>query len=296
MCIVVYKPSNVKMPSKATLKECFRCNSDGAGYMFPEDGKVQIKKGFMSFNALNTSLQADYNRLGAETPFVIHFRIGTQGGNNQANTHPFPLSKNMSDLKQLSCTTNCGVAHNGVISLTTTRTSEYIQEYDEEKNRMVTKYKPIDYSDTMKFITDYLSLIIKNKNWYMNEDNLTLIERLIGCSNKLAIMNADGHTTLIGNFIEDNGVFYSNSSYKVYNRVQSDWDYDWYDYYSRNGLLKKDSKYNHVNMMNDAIDKFEETYNYETGQYEPATEKCELYDLEIYDYCTMCKHYEKCWS
>ena len=231
MCIVVYKPKNIEMPNEETLKECFRCNRDGAGYMFPEDGKVQIKKGFMSFDALNTSLQADYQRLGSATPFVLHFRIGTHGGNNQANTHPFPLSKRMSDLKQLSCSVNCGVAHNGIISLTSTRTTEYVQEYDPELKCMVNRYVPADYSDTMKFITDYLALIIHNKNWYTNEDNINLIEKLIGTSNKLAIMNADGHTTLIGNFIEDGGVFYSNSTYKTYTRSYKDWDYDWeYDW------------------------------------------------------------------
>lgn len=309
------------MPNEATLKECFRCNRDGAGYMFPEDGKVQIKKGFMTFDALNTSLKADYERLGSTTPFVLHFRIGTHGGNNQANTHPFPLSKNMSDLRQLYCRTNCGIAHNGIISLTSTRTTEYVQEYDPELKCMVQSYKQADYSDTMKFITDYLSLIIQNKNWYMNEDNITLIEKLIGGSNKLAIMNADGHTTLIGSFIEDEGVFYSNSSYKVYNRTTS-WDYDWQDYRASSLLAnnpnyeydekegvwrykKKEEKTESVEEKDDdayyqlvdkAIDELEGTYNPDTDEYEPEIDRCPMYDLEVYDYCMYCKHYKTCWG
>lgn len=305
------------MPNEATLKECFRCNKDGAGYMFPEDGKVQIKKGFMTFDALNTSLKADYERLGSATPFVLHFRIGTHGGNNQANTHPFPLSKNMSDLRQLYCRTNCGIAHNGIISLTSTRTTEYVEEYDEKLKCMVQHYKPADYSDTMKFITDYLSLIIQNKNWYTNEDNITLIEKLIGGSNKLAIMNADGHTTLIGSFIEDNGVFYSNSSYKVYDYSRS-WNYDWdnntsghflkndpnYEYDEKYGVWrykKKDEeeseedKY-YEKMVEKAIDEFESTYNPDTSEYEPEIDRCPMFDLDVYDYCMQCKNYKVCWG
>lgn len=325
MCIVVYKPSNIEMPNEATLKECFRCNKDGAGYMYPENGKVQIKKGFMSFDALNTSLQADYERLGSATPFVLHFRIGTQGGNTRENTHPFPLSKNMSDLKQLNCSVNCGVAHNGIISLTSTRTTEYVQEYDPKLKCMVNRYKPIDYSDTMKFITDYLSCIIQNKNWYMVEDNISLIEKLIGGSNKLAIMNADGHTTLIGNFIEDGGVFYSNSTYRVYN-YSSNWDYDWDDYrqsHRSSSLLANNPNYEfdetegvwrykkkeekekseeeeldeiYNELMDKATNEFEETYNEDTGLYEPDVNKCPMFELDIYDYCMYCKNYKTCWG
>lgn len=310
------------MPNEATLKECFRCNKDGAGYMFPEDGKVQIKKGFMSFDALNTSLQADYNRLGSATPFVLHFRIGTQGGNNQQNTHPFPLSRNMSDLKQLNCSVNCGIAHNGIISLTSSKTAEVVEEYDPKLKCMVKSYKPVDYSDTMKFITDYLALIIQNKNWYTNDNNIDLIEKLIGGSNKLAIMNADGHTTLIGNFIEDGGVFYSNSTYKVYNYTSRDWNYDWDDYVSTHrasSLLANDKNYEYDEkdgvwrykkkekdedeaelyynkMMDKAIDELEDTYNPETGLYEPDLHKCSVFEFEIYDYCEHCKNYQTCWG
>ena len=108
----------------------------------------------------------------------------------------------MDDLKRLRAKTEIGIAHNGIIDLTS---SKY--------NYTVT------YSDTMKFITDYLTLIIHNKNYYKDKDTLTLIERLI--ESKMAIMDGDGHTELIGNFIEDNGCYYSNNYFKEdrYKRV-----------------------------------------------------------------------------
>lgn len=199
MCIIVYKPTTAKMPSKRTLQKCWNNNQDGAGYMFPSNNNVVIKKGFMRFKDFYTNLQNDLKRYGEFTPFVMHFRIQTQGGVCAQNTHPFPLSSNMSDLQRLRVKTNIGIAHNGVIDLTTNYYT-----------------KTITYSDTMKFITDYLTLIIHDKNYYKEQDKLTLIERLI--DSKMAIMDGDGHTELIGVFIEDNGCYYSNNYYKD-NRV-----------------------------------------------------------------------------
>lgn len=198
MCIIVYKPSTAKLPSKNTLRKCWINNPDGAGYMYPdiEKGKVVIKKGFMTMNDFMSSLKQDYSKMGHCTPFVLHFRISTQGGVKRGLTHPFPLSADMDDLRKLKTTTDIGIAHNGVISLTTSYWNR----------------KDLDYSDTMLFITDYLSLIIKDKNYYKDPDKLELIERLI--DSKMAIMDDTGHTELIGHFYEDGGCYYSNIYYK----------------------------------------------------------------------------------
>lgn len=259
MCIVVYKPKNKNMPSADILRECFNRNPDGAGYMFPEDNKVIIKKGYMHFKSLYKDLIQDYLRLGKKTPFVIHFRIQTQGGINQALTHPFALSKNMNDLRELYSECDFGVAHNGIISLTST--SAYSTYYDTRTRQYVRDYNKPDYSDTMKFITDYLSLIIREQDWYKDDDKLSLIEKLAGYTNKFAVMDWSGHTTLIGNFIEDNGIYYSNSTYQPIIRYSQQHPYD-YDY-----------------------DKY---YNEETGEYDfPLNEcPCALYgDYEMCDYC-----------
>jgi predicted glutamine amidotransferase len=191
----VYKPTTAKMPSKRTLQKCWDNNRDGAGYMFPSNGNVVIKKGFMKFKDFYANLQNDLKRYGEFTPFVLHFRIQTQGGVNPQYTHPFPLSADMDDLKKLRVKTDIGIAHNGIIDLTSSLYS-----------------KTVTYSDTMKFITDYLTLIIHDKDYYKDIDKLTLIERLI--ESKMAIMDGDGHTELIGFFIEDNGCYYSNIYYK----------------------------------------------------------------------------------
>ena len=266
MCIIVYKPKDKLMPNEDILRECFIRNPDGAGYMFPEDNKVVIKKGYMNFKCFYKSVMEDYNRLGHQTPFVLHFRIQTQGGVNQECTHPFPLSKNMVDLRTLDTESRFGVAHNGIISLTSK--SSYTQYYDYKTRTYRYDYSKPDYSDTMKFITDYLALIIKDEKWYKDDDTLSLIEKLAGGSNKFAIMDGDGHTTLIGNFIEDNGIFYSNGSYEVYVAPSITYQEDEYDKY----------------------------YNMDTQQYDFPEEDCPCRKYGDDTMCEFCSHYEDCYG
>ena len=51
MCIIAIKEKGVAMPDLETLNNMWNNNPDGAGYMFPFDGKVHIRKGFMSLKS-----------------------------------------------------------------------------------------------------------------------------------------------------------------------------------------------------------------------------------------------------
>ena len=51
MCIIVAKEKGQKLPSKDILKTCFNNNDDGAGFMYVQDGKVIIDKGYMDFKS-----------------------------------------------------------------------------------------------------------------------------------------------------------------------------------------------------------------------------------------------------
>lgn len=209
MCVIVYKPKDIQFPSKDTLQACWNKNDDGAGYMFPYRNKVVIRKGFMTFDEFYNDLQESISKYGDKKPYVMHFRITTQGGVQAKLTHPYPLSKNMDDLRELNFKSDIGVAHNGIISLTSNSSEK-------------------DNNDTMKFITDYLSLIIKSRNFYEDEDTIDLIGKL--CKSKLCILDGSGHTTMIGDFIlsEDN-CYYSNESFKTYK--PSHYDYSkWHLY------------------------------------------------------------------
>ena len=95
-------------------------------------------------------------------------------------------------MKSLDLDCKCGIAHNGIIRLTT-----------DPNNK--------EYSDTALFITDYLSEIIRKPSDLKNPGILKLIHRLAG--SKLAIMDAEGYIATVGSFINENGLLFSNDSF-----------------------------------------------------------------------------------
>lgn len=200
MCIAVYKPQGQKMPSKKIFSNCFSSNDDGAGFMFPYNGKVHYEKGFMSFTAFKKGLKSAIKKYGIDTkdtPMVFHFRITSQGGVKPTLTHPFPLTRSYDEMRQLSGDVDVACVHNGII--------DFASSYS----------TVIDYSDTMEFIKEVAyPLIHKNEDKYWKNKTLMGLLTYLLDSNRFAIMDKFGHTELIGNWIEDNGIFYSNSSYK----------------------------------------------------------------------------------
>lgn len=193
MCIIMYKPKGIELPNDTILENCFDDNPDGAGLMFRQkNGRIKTIKGFMfceeMYNALD-KIEKEYNL--TELDLVMHFRYATQGKICPENCHPFPVTNKKIDLRELNIESDVGVAHNGVISFC----------YDKRKNAL---------SDTQIFIKDYLSTIpVKQYN------NNAIIKLIYEATNsKFAIMTY-WKTILLGDFIEDKGIYYSNSSYKT---------------------------------------------------------------------------------
>ena len=116
MCIAVYKPMGADFPVKRVLKRCFYKNPDGAGFMVANGSAVEIHKGYMGFRSFWKALREVRYKYGDDKAYVMHFRISTQGGVRQDGCHPFPLSKDMSDLRRLDCEADIGVAHNGILT------------------------------------------------------------------------------------------------------------------------------------------------------------------------------------
>ena len=192
MCIICVSPKRVRQPNVTTIRRMFQNNPDGAGYMVARDGKVIISKGFMNVDEYIEAIRAEH--FTAKDPVVYHFRISTQAGVNPEMTHPFPLSNRIEHMKVLDVECPCGVAHNGVIRLTT-----------DPRNR--------EYSDTALFIANYLSLIIREPGDLKDERVLKLIHRLAG--SKLAIMDADGYIATVGEYINQKGLLFSNASFET---------------------------------------------------------------------------------
>lgn len=101
MCLmIVKKPTGTLL--KRNLKEAFRCNDDGAGFMYNHDGKVVIDKGYFGFRRLYKAFRAA-EREHPESTFVLHFRLATHGATDSLNCHPFKVHDSL------------GFAHNGIM-------------------------------------------------------------------------------------------------------------------------------------------------------------------------------------
>jgi predicted glutamine amidotransferase len=181
------------MPKDIILENCFDNNPDGAGLMYRQkNDKTKIIKGFMNcgelYDALNL-ISMKYNLTNLD--LVFHFRYATQGKICPENCHPFPVTNKRQALEELEIESQIGIVHNGIISFCT----------DKSKNPL---------SDTQIFIKNYLSKIpVKQFN---NDAIMDLIQE---ATNSKFIIMTPQKTTLIGNFILDNEIYYSNSDYKT---------------------------------------------------------------------------------
>ncbi len=212
MCIIAYRPENVTI-STEILTEMFKSNPNGAGLTYAENGKLYIKKGFFTLEAF---LEA-CSLVPVSSPCIYHCRIATHGSIRKGTCHPFPLSANAELLNAPSLVLNKGyaIAHNGIIS-----------KMDCSN----------DFSDSQAYVRDILVPLSKVKS--LHSPSLSaIIEKTIDNS-RLAIMNTKGKTSLFGRgWTVDNGVFYSNTSYKPVTYTRWRWDKDRRAYVSTDGKL-----------------------------------------------------------
>jgi hypothetical protein len=179
MCIAIYKPEG-KVLSQATLKECYTSNPDGAGFMYAENKKLHIEKGFFTFQSFYDAFKKHETKQA-----VIHFRIKTHGKIDTTNCHPFAVNNAI------------GFVHNGIIS----------------------GFGDANHSDTIGFNQNILQpLVSKWGNLALFQDPIiNLIEGRIGYS-KLVFLDRHGNHKIMNEAKGqwDDEVWYSNDSYKPY--------------------------------------------------------------------------------
>lgn len=211
MCIIIAKDKNSELPNMDTIETCFNHNSDGAGLMYVDKGQVVIDKGFMTFKELKKKLEVLYKRFNnfKDKSLVIHCRIGTSGTNTRENTHPYCISENYKDLHRTKVVCDLGMVHNGIIN----------------------QYTPIDNkhntNDTQEFIMKYLTPIYEHyRDFYKNKYILEGLEDIT--NSRLVFLDSNDDLYYVGDFEEENGVKYSNSSYKPYTFKTYTSKYDYY--------------------------------------------------------------------
>lgn len=192
MCIIAVKKANQPLPDEKIMETMFRNNSDGCGFCYSLDGEVIIQKGYMTYEAFTEALKKVSENIDTyATPMLFHFRIATHGGINPPLCHPFPISHKTSVLKHLTASTKLGIVHNGIIDIRARK----------------------GVSDTMTYITERLAKRYKwEKEFYKSRKQRRVIQNEIG-SSKMAFLDYKGDIYTVGDFIEDNGILYSNSSY-----------------------------------------------------------------------------------
>lgn len=182
MCLLIFTHDSTTIP-ESHFRAAFNRNSDGAGFVYSQEGKLHLHKGFFTVKDLIEALPA-----AGSNPCIIHFRFATHGAKDKANCHPFEAGGGWA------------MGHNGVIDGFPMLPSE---------------------SDTAAFVrlavkpyTEAHSEIVKLKEFQ---------DYWAGCigGSKLAFLHEDGSYVIVnedkysGHWSEDKKTWYSNSTYEA---------------------------------------------------------------------------------
>lgn len=107
MCLIIYKPQAVKIPS-AMIKKAWTSNHDGAGIMVSMGDHFYFNKGFFSIKALLSELKKFEGHRVA-----IHLRLATHGAVTSVNCHPFVVDTRK--IRKTNGTAKELLMHNGIL-------------------------------------------------------------------------------------------------------------------------------------------------------------------------------------
>lgn len=291
MCIIVAKNAGIPMPSTEILHNCFDNNPDGAGFMLAAKNNVYGFKGLMTFEEFTDELARAEKRFGKldKLPVVLHFRITTHGSSVAGNTHPFPLKGGYREMRKTQWCADQGFAHNGII---------YQTSHDPD----IKKHK---VSDTMVFAKKYAAPIAKYASIASDPALLDMLYEV--ADSRLCFLNKKGKIATRGDFIEQDGVLYSNTSFREKRKAAKNvycYDFeDYYDYYKDYISVEKHKNCeirlsgNELADYRDELAENEGLYNipigteirFKDGSYTICDETNQLYIGgcgEIYRFCT----------
>lgn len=182
MCIIAVKPEGITLPD-SIVEGMWNNNSDGAGFMYADRGRVKVVKGLMTLAKFKKALANHMHR-----KLVMHFRIRTHGDVMPSLTHPFWVVKN-----------GVAMVHNGII-------------WDFAKK--ATNHE----SDSLLFARDIGRRFGNNTMAALADPQINEgIATEIGWS-KLVFMDGSGETIFVNEKMGHwkDGVWYSNSGYTTW--------------------------------------------------------------------------------
>lgn len=180
MCLLIHKPAAVQF-TEEELRDFYTRNSDGYGVMYAEGGTLHYAKELGSVEQW-----LSFYGKHAHREMCIHLRMRTHGDVDLENCHPYPV---FGFPGSPTASTGLALMHNGILST---------------GNSADTKR-----SDTWHYIRDYLHVILKGEPAFFRTRRFKdLIGKHIGGNNRFALMDGEGHVTIIN---RDTGVEYKGA-------------------------------------------------------------------------------------
>lgn len=177
MCVICAKARGVARPTNKQIDAMIASNPHGFGLATFENGQIIVRK------TMDASVYKQWaTAVPNDVPAIFHMRIATHGSINELNCHPF-----LSDDKQWA------FAHNGVLGI----------------------QNEGDMTDSETFFKRLAMPMIHSGHLPHDKDGV--FDRMVDCiigSSKFVFMNNKGNIIRYGNWIEDGGLFFSNSSYQ----------------------------------------------------------------------------------
>ena len=211
MCLITIAPKGKSKDInklKTFIENGMSSNTDGSGFMYKREGTttIGVKKGFFKSNDIIEAIE-NLN-LKDNDELVIHHRNGTSGKASAENTHPFYLHKNHDVIVNTNALIEVpAYVHNGIMTL-----------YQANP----------DFSDTYSFVSFYLGepeflSLLQNKTPLFEDIFSSIIKH-----QKLAFLFPERDLLMLGNFIEDDGYYHSNTGYKFSYYDRGGWGYEYY--------------------------------------------------------------------
>lgn len=187
MCVIAV--CNTRSMTEKEMRDAFEMNNDGAGFAWSTtDGLTNYLKGFMTADDIVSAYKSANMR--RTLPHVVHFRNATSKVCPEL-THPYIVNNESPNITEYHGNEPL-LFHNGVLSSWRSTMLEFYMN-----NRL--RVPDGDFSDTR-----FMAILIS----YMGKNALSMLN-----AGKFVFITND-MIDLIGDFINDRGILFSNLSYK----------------------------------------------------------------------------------
>lgn len=196
MCVIAYMDGSTRL-NDDDVKRMFEANPDGAGLCYPSNGRVVIRKGFFTVDALLD----EYHAIPDGVPVIMHCRIATSGGINEKTCHPFAVGRSLKKTNKRSC--NIAFAHNGILS------------------GLGSKFA----SDTQEYVMHVVAPLVHKSHESRLEDMDYILNIIEATSQdcRFAFMDASGDVRLIGEWSDYHGAKVSNLAFTATSYTWGKW-------------------------------------------------------------------------